>query len=141
MSANYSILVPVDGSANSLRALSVACEYARSRREATVVALNVQPAMPSSRINPRAVIRDHHERMSAEVFQKVKVVAKRENVQVQQVMLVGMPAQVIARQAIRRHAKEIVMGTRGLGAVKGLFMGSVAMKVVHLTKLPVTLVK
>lgn len=141
MSASYSVLVPVDGSANSLRALSVACRRARSHRGATVVALNVQPAMPPSRINPREVIRAHHERMSAEVFQKVAVVAKREKVQVQQEMLVGMPAQVIARQAIRRHAKEIVMGTRGLGGVKGLFMGSVAMKVVHLSRLPVTLVK
>jgi nucleotide-binding universal stress UspA family protein len=33
------------------------------------------------------------------------------------------------------------MGTRGMGGVKGLFMGSVAMKVVHLSKVPVTLVK
>ena len=35
----------------------------------------------------------------------------------------------------------IVMGTRGMSAIGNLVMGSVATKVVHLTKLPVTLVK
>ena len=38
-------------------------------------------------------------------------------------------------------ADEIFMGSRGLGSVAALFMGSVATKVLHLTDLPVTLVK
>ncbi len=33
------------------------------------------------------------------------------------------------------------MGTRGLGAVAGVLMGSVTTKLLHLTDLPVTLVK
>ena len=33
------------------------------------------------------------------------------------------------------------MGSRGLGSVAALLMGSVATKVLHLTALPVTLVK
>ena len=33
------------------------------------------------------------------------------------------------------------MGTRGQGRVKGMLMGSVALKVVHLSRGPVTLVK
>jgi nucleotide-binding universal stress UspA family protein len=35
----------------------------------------------------------------------------------------------------------IVMGTRGQGAVGNLLLGSVATKVIHLSKVPVTLVK
>jgi nucleotide-binding universal stress UspA family protein len=35
----------------------------------------------------------------------------------------------------------IVMGTRGMGGVAGLVLGSVATKVVHLSKVPVMLVK
>jgi nucleotide-binding universal stress UspA family protein len=105
------------------------------------VVLNVQPAMPSSKVASRATIREHQQRMAAEVFQKVAVVAKREKVRVQQEMVVGMPAIEIARMAEAQGADEIVMGTRGMGGVKGLFMGSVAMKVVHLSNVPVTLVK
>ncbi len=141
MTAKHSVLVPVDGSVNALGALAVACRRARSRRGVRVVVLNVQPAMPSSRFASRAAIRDHQERMAAEVFQKVAVVAKREKLRVQQQMLVGLPAIEITRMADAIGADEIVMGTRGLGGVKGLFMGSVAMKVVHLSKVPVTLVK
>ncbi len=141
MTASQLVLVPVDGSVNSLHALAVACRRARSRRGVGVLALNVQPAMPSSRFTSRAAIRDHQARMAAEVFQQVAAVAKREKVRVQQEMVIGLPATEIARLASARGAVEIVMGTRGLGGVKGLFMGSVAMKVVHLSKVPVTLVK
>lgn len=143
MSARYSILVPVDGSASSLRALSMACRRGRTRRGVIVVALNVQPPMPEISETPSEAqaIRDYYDRMFAEVFQKVAVVAKREKVRVKQEMLIGLPAHLIARQAIRHHADEIVMGTRGHGRIKVLFMGSVAMKVVQLSKLPVTLVK
>ena len=141
MTSKHSVLVPVDGSASALGALAVACRRARSRRGVRIVVLNVQPAMPSSNFASRATIRDHQQRMAAEVFQKVAVVAKREKVRVQQEMVVGMPAIEIARMADTQGVDEIVMGTRGMGGVKGLFMGSVAMKVVHLSKVPVTLVK
>ena len=36
---------------------------------------------------------------------------------------------------------EIVMGTRGLGSVKNVFLATVAMKVLHLIRFPVTLIK
>lgn len=47
----------------------------------------------------------------------------------------------VARAARRLGCEAIVMGTRGMGAAANLILGSTATKVVHLTKLPVTLVK
>lgn len=138
---SYAVLVPVDGSAGSLRALAVACRRARSQGGTTVIALNVQDPMPPSRFSPLAAIREHQERMSAEVFRKVERIAKREKASVKQAMVVGLPAEAIIAQAVRQRVAEIVMGTRGMGRVKGLFMGSVAMKVVQMSKVPVTLVK
>jgi hypothetical protein len=38
-----------------------------------------------------------------------------------------------------RWTPDIVMGTRGLGSIQGLLMGSVAMKVIHLAEVPITL--
>jgi nucleotide-binding universal stress UspA family protein len=50
-----------------------------------------------------------------------------------QVMLAdGDPAQTIVRLAKDRKADAIVMGSRGLSDVKGLFLGSVSHKVNHL---------
>jgi nucleotide-binding universal stress UspA family protein len=55
--------------------------------------------------------------------------------------LEGDPAQVIARRAGELGCDSIVMGTHGRGRIANLFLGSVATKVIHLTPLPVTLVK
>lgn len=141
MAAAKAVLVPVDGSRESLRALSLACQRVRARRGGSVVAVNVQPAMPSSRFASAADIQDHQQRMSREVFDKVDRVARRERQKVEKCMLVGMPAALILREADRRKAGEIVMGTRGLGQISGLLLGSVAMKVVQLARIPVTLVR
>lgn len=45
----------------------------------------------------------------------------------------GDPATVILRYAKRRKADLIVLGTRGLGQVKGMLMGSVSRKVTNLS--------
>ena len=54
---------------------------------------------------------------------------------------IGAAADTIVRIAGETGADEIFMGSRGLGSVSSLFMGSVATRVLHLTELPVTLVK
>jgi nucleotide-binding universal stress UspA family protein len=56
-------------------------------------------------------------------------------------VLVGDPARVIAEYVGDNRCDAVIMGTRGLGPIGGLVMGSVASKVIHLVKVPVTLVK
>jgi nucleotide-binding universal stress UspA family protein len=48
---------------------------------------------------------------------------------------------MIAQYAKEKGCDQIVMGTRGLGTVQGLLLGSVATKVIHLANVPVMLVK
>ena len=55
-------------------------------------------------------------------------------------IIVGNPAAVIAKRAEELGCDGIVMGTQGRSAMGSVVMGSVALKVVHLTNLPVTLV-
>ena len=54
---------------------------------------------------------------------------------------VGDPGQVIADYACSTGCSEVVMGTQGRGALAGAVMGSVAQKVVKLSPVPVVLVK
>lgn len=54
---------------------------------------------------------------------------------------IGHPAQMITESAEKYHCEMIVMGTRGMGAIRSLAVGSVANKVVHLAEVPVLLVK
>jgi nucleotide-binding universal stress UspA family protein len=53
----------------------------------------------------------------------------------------GLIAATIDRVAREEQVTHIVMGTRGLGGVRGLLLGSVATQFLHLTNLPLTLVK
>jgi nucleotide-binding universal stress UspA family protein len=53
----------------------------------------------------------------------------------------GGVAVTIDRVARDEHVQHIFMGTRGLGGVRGLLLGSVATQLLHLVDVPVTLVK
>ena len=52
----------------------------------------------------------------------------------------GLEAESILKVAESRKADLIVMGTRGLGTVKGLLVGSVSRKVIHYALCPVMVV-
>ncbi len=53
----------------------------------------------------------------------------------------GDPATVILRYAKRRKADLIVLGTRGLGQVKGMLMGSVSRKVTNLSDISCLIIR
>ena len=55
-------------------------------------------------------------------------------------LLEGPEAESILKTSENLQAGLIVMGTRGLGAVKGLLLGSVSRKVIHLASCPVMVV-
>lgn len=59
----------------------------------------------------------------------------------QHYIAVGPVAETIVQYAKENHCDQIIMGTRGMGAIADLVMGSVANKVIHLCNLPVTLIK
>lgn len=132
--------MPVDGSPPSLRALR---HVARSRRDAPVevLVLNVQAGIPVSRFVTRAMIREYHERHAEEALRPARELIQRLKLAAECYMRVGDIPATIVDFARETGCGEIVMGARGLGRVAGLFVGSVATRVVHLAKVPVTLVK
>jgi nucleotide-binding universal stress UspA family protein len=54
---------------------------------------------------------------------------------------VGDAGEVIAHFVNELKIDQVVMGTRGMGSVANMVLGSVATKVLHLVKVPVLLVK
>jgi len=56
-------------------------------------------------------------------------------------ILIGDVALTIVKRANELNCNSIIIGTHGMSAIGNLLMGSVATKVVHLAKCPVTLVK
>jgi len=135
------ILVPVDGSPESVRALKFAARRRGAGKGVEVLLLNVQQPLPASRFVTRAMIADHHARMAEEALKPVRALLPKLNVEATVYIETGDPGREIAQFARSRRCGEIVMGTRGLGRVAGLLLGSTATKVVHLASVPVTLVK
>jgi nucleotide-binding universal stress UspA family protein len=138
-------LIPVDGSADALRALAHALSELHDRPGAQLHVLNVQPPpihpWPGKLVSPD-VIEEELRREGEKIVQAAHAAAASDSgIRCTCHVRIGHAAHEIAACAVEQHCDAIVMGTRGLGRVAGLVLGSVASKVVHLTTLPVTLVK
>jgi nucleotide-binding universal stress UspA family protein len=137
-------LLAVDGSTHALRAARTLVNLAKHCADTRAHVLNVQPHMPYL-----ALLGQDRQ---APIERWVQERGKEALVSACEVLTVGgVPFEVevvsadapmaIARIALERHCDFILMGTRGMGAIAGMALGSVATKVIHLADLPVTLVK
>jgi nucleotide-binding universal stress UspA family protein len=138
------ILVPVDGSSNSLRAVKFAIQEAE-QGQMTIHLLHVVPAFDDYGM-VGAYISEHQRRQimskRADAILKRGVTALGAATAKFKVhMVVGDTAGKIAATARRLKCSSIIMGTRGMGMLGALVLGSIATKVIHLAKVPVTLVK
>jgi nucleotide-binding universal stress UspA family protein len=140
------LLVPVDGSESASRAVDhIVKKLAWYKDGVQVHLLNVQRSLPyagrvESVIGHEQIKQYHHdEGMAALKTAMQKLDAAK--IKYQHHIGVGEEAETIARYAKEKGCDQIVMGTRGLGSVSNLLLGSVATKVIHLAPVPVLLVK
>jgi nucleotide-binding universal stress UspA family protein len=134
------ILVAVDGSDGSLRALDHAANVAAGCG-GTLLVLNVQQSITPGRLVSRAMIREYQQKQAKAALRRARARMRRRQVDASFHVVVGEPAPAIARFAKDQGCREIVIGTRGLGKVAGMLLGSVVTKVIHLASCPVTVVK
>lgn len=78
------LLIPIDGSENSLRALSHVIKRAVGDKQLHLYVLNVQPALPSSMFVTRAMIASHHEANSKEALIRARRRAGRNDRQLRE---------------------------------------------------------
>lgn len=139
-----SALVPLDGSENALRALAHAIAELRGQADAELHVLSVQtpPIHPwPGKLVPPDVIDDELRRAGETIVAAADRPATLAGVACASHVRIGNAAAEIADCARELGCDAIVMGTRGLGRVANLVLGSVAHKVVHLAGVPVTLVR
>ena len=137
------ILVGVDGSDGSLRALRWAVEEA-AIRDAVVVAAVVwqSPYDYLFGVDGPYVPMDEGElvRIARETLAKAiaTVAAEHPEVRIEPLVVEGDPAETLCQQA--DNADLLVVGSRGHGAFGGLLLGSVSSKCAHHCRRPVLIV-
>ena len=135
------ILVGVDGSEPSLRAVEKAAELARSLNAHLVVVTAFDP-IPPYLGSPYL-----EEAMAKQTEKAEEILAKaRERIgdfpegQLETEAIEGSAAEVILDAAEVHKADLIVLGTRGISGIAALLLGSEALKVASHAKCPVMLV-
>ncbi len=146
------ILIPIDGSEYSMRAVKFAAEFIALKPEVKVVVFSVD------RLPQQFMVRDlywvssdigesvrHIQEVFAEVreanFKKAAAYFNQKGLNVQCDYTFGNPAEEITHYAGKNGVDMIIMGTRGLSSLKEVFLGSVSHKVLQLSTCPVLLVK
>jgi len=141
--ATMKILVPVDGSDISTRALKHALALAKAfAKPGKVVVVAVDDALfpgVERKIGAEAARQLHAENFARTLAPAKKALA-RSRADVEFVEVVGAVADGVLDVASKRKVDLIVMGSRGSGAIKGTLLGSVSMKVLAGSKVPVTIV-
>lgn len=138
------ILIPIDGSENSFRALKHGL-YLASKSGAKLIILYVLDKPPSAFIQSQKVIdsvNETFEKESKEVFAKVGSEAQNYDINYETVSLKGHHvASLINEYSDQNNIDVIVIGSRGHGKIKTAILGSVSHDVLHHTKKPVLIIK
>ena len=137
------VLIPVDGSDNSLRAVRYMIDRVREYGPCTIHLLNVQLPIVSGTVLTfisADAIQEYYEDEAKMALAKAKDTLDTAGVMYQAELRVGAVADTIKTYAAEQHCDHIVMGSRGLGAAGSLLLGSVAMKVLHTIHIPVVLI-
>ena len=140
------ILLAVDGSRHSLKSVKRLIALSAWLRESPQVELiYVHPPVPKlprmKWVVSAKQIRQYYEQDGWKALSKAKKLLTAGGVRYAARILVGPIAESIVKEAVRTRCDLIVIGTRGMTAAAGLLLGSVATKVLHLSNLPVLLVK
>jgi nucleotide-binding universal stress UspA family protein len=151
------ILVPLDGSDHSVRALEKAVQIAKKfSNKVTLIqaySVSMQPIIlpePTTLSSPTIPILTANEisrvveaaRATGErILKDGEARAKAEGVTVETLLVEGHAVQEIVRTAKEGNFDLIVMGARGVSHIRGLLLGSVSDGVIHHALCPVLVVK
>ena len=138
------ILAAVDGSECAKKGFQIALDMSLEKQDSSVLVVLavVQPLeVNGMRKDVRASLEALIEKDAKALLAEYATVAEMRGVKAETILASGHPAKIILDIAKIKGADLIVVGSRGLGGVKGLLLGSVSNAVVQNSKVPVMVVK
>ncbi|MDE1830188.1 MAG: universal stress protein [Thaumarchaeota archaeon] len=134
------ILVPLDGSKSSFKALDEAIYLAR-QCNATITGLHVISMYPRKWSDLANPLKTRLFKDADVMMDKAEVISAQKGIVFHKKVIYGDTKSGII-DFVKQHRFDIVvMGARGFGPVKELFLGSVSTAMLHRSKIPVLVVK
>jgi nucleotide-binding universal stress UspA family protein len=134
------ILVPLDGSKNSMRGLDEAIYLAR-QCHATITGLYVIPVYPRNFADATMPYQIHLTKSVKKFMNEAKTKCAQRGIVFTSKIVFGSPTSEINDMANSKKFDIIVIGSRGQSGLKEIFLGSVAKAIVHKSKIPVLVIK
>ena len=141
------MLVATDGSPHAGRAAGMAARLARELREAEVILINVGhiPAIAFGDLAQAGagltVLEESLEHAGKAILNEAERTFDTTGIRITRAFAMGEPTVAILEKAREYKADLIVMGSRGLGQIGGLILGSVSERVLHGARVPVLIVR
>ena len=140
------VLIPTDGSDCALRGVALVISKRAlylSPDDLEIHLINVQTPFSNdiSRFVSHQQIAEFHRQQSEEALQGARRMLDDAGVKYHCHIEVGNIAETITALANSLECDQIVMGTHGRGAFKEFVMGSIPLKVLALSEIPVLLIK
>lgn len=140
----HTILIPVDGSSHAKKALKYAISTIKEGLAADIHIINVQPMVYPIGELPMLdieLIEEAQKKQAKKVISAASKMLNEAGLKHTTHFEFGPVASSIVSYAKAHGCDSIIMGTRGMGLLKNIVLGSTSNKVVHLAEIPVTLVK
>lgn len=134
------ILVPLDGSKNSIRGLNYAIYLAR-QCQAIITAIYVIPRPPHTAFRSPRYPEKPYLKDAESTLEFAKKYAAQNGILLEKKIAFGDPGYTIVKFAKDKKFDAIVIGARGRSVIKEIFLGSVSNYVLHKSSLPVLVVK
>ena len=136
------ILLAVDGSDHALHAAQVAAELVRAMNSQQLRIVVCFDPIPSYLGQPNLQrVADSRVLEAQEILQKTVEVVGEIHGEIHTELIEDDPAEAILEVARTRQSDVIVMGSRGLGRIAGMVLGSTSQKVVSHAPCPVLIVR
>ena len=136
------ILIAVDGSKASLKAVQLLidhCDWYREPPEVELLAVHL-PVPKVGHLNKAQLERYYQEEGEA-MLRPAKKKLDAAGIAYQARVLVGPVAETLVKHARDKRCELIYIGTRGMSELGKALVGSTATKVLHISDVPVLLVK
>lgn len=138
------ILVPVDGSEAALDAVRHVLSLLSNGLKASLTLATVQePVYTYELVLPPSpeVLERMTDNVGTKALVSAEAICMAADVPYDREIASGDAAEALIKLAVAHDFDMIVMGARGLGAVKSVFLGSVSHRVLQDAHMPVTIVK